>query len=159
MATSLEITAPVVTGDDLRRQLDGEEEVRLPAKAVLTPTAWDYVRAAGLRVVRTPGSGSAPVPKAASGSTPTAASPTTAPASASTPAIREVQPPQMVCAGRCELPGQPFGCRSEEFGSGVAAPGPGTPDSPSGGLPVGEAEVDALIQRITDLVMAELERG
>ena len=174
MATVLEITAPVVTGDDLRRQHDGEEEVRLPAKTVLTPTAWDYVREAGLRVVRTPVKGDAPPPTAASRSTPAAAIPpkaeassstpaaassTRPEASASTPAIREVQPAQMVCAGRCELPDQPFGCRSEEFGSGFAAPGPDGSTAPAGGLPAGEEEVEALIQQITDLVMAELERG
>jgi hypothetical protein len=171
MATVLSITASVLTGDDLRRQHDGEEELLLTAGTVLTPTAWDYLREAGLRVVKTPtDSGTAPRTPAAGGTAlPEAANGPSITAEASgegTPSvpgaqIQEVQPAQMVCAGRCELPNESFGCKSEEFGSGFAGPGAASEsaEAPAAELPVDEQELEALIQRITDLVMSELERG
>jgi hypothetical protein len=161
MATVLSIAASVLTGDDLRRQHDGEEELLLSAGTVLTPTAWDYLREAGLRVVKTPSeSGTAP-PEAGNRSTTAADASSRTPASVSGPPIHEVQPAQMVCAGRCELPNESFGCKSEEFGSGFAGPGvaTGSSEAPVAELPVDEQELEVLIQRITDLVMSELERG
>lgn len=42
----------VITGDLLRERLNGKKQVRIPAKAVLTPSARDFLRASNIVCVR-----------------------------------------------------------------------------------------------------------
>jgi hypothetical protein len=73
------------------------------------------------------------------------------------PEIREIKPAQMVCVGRCDLPGSPFGCKTDEFGSGYAETGSDAPSAAEAeARPSSTDEVERLIQQITDLVMNEL---
>ena len=44
MAGVLYLQDPVVTGDLIGRQHKGERELSLTPEAILTPTAWDYIR-------------------------------------------------------------------------------------------------------------------
>lgn len=52
MAAALHIDAPVVTGDLLGRAHKGERALRVAPGAILTPTAWDYIRQHRLQVRR-----------------------------------------------------------------------------------------------------------
>lgn len=52
MTKALHIDAPVVTGDLLRREHKGERTLSVAASAILTPTAWDYIRQHRLQLSR-----------------------------------------------------------------------------------------------------------
>lgn len=52
MADTLHIDTAVITGDDLRRQYQSQERVSVKPGAVLTPTAWDFLREHGLGLSR-----------------------------------------------------------------------------------------------------------
>ena len=104
MSSVLHIEEAVVTGDDLSRAHRGQEELCVGAAAVLTPTAWDYIRDQRVRVTR-----GASVPE------PSEPAPPSPPAGAATEA-------QMVPQARCDQPGRSCGCATEEFGSGFIQP-------------------------------------
>ncbi|NKB70170.1 MAG: hypothetical protein GKR89_24105 [Candidatus Latescibacteria bacterium] len=101
MAGQFRIEDQVVTGDALQRQHQGQGQVSVLPQAVITPTGWDYIRQHRLEVVR---STTAPqsLPEAEDADTAVAA--------------QQSQP------GRCDQPDKPFGCQTEEFGSGFAEP-------------------------------------
>jgi hypothetical protein len=181
MAEVLQIADPVVTGEGLRLLHRGQGEVRVGPKTVLTPTAWDYVRQHKLQVVRAAAEGPSPVASSsgAIGEVPPLAA-TAAPAGAAVGnLIREVPPPQMVALGRCDHPDRPFGCKTEEFGSGFAEPAscqdcpvnrlrqegqadPGCEgcnrEQVAAGAGAGQEDLESLVQRITDLVLEQLAR-
>lgn len=48
----MHIDAPVVTGDVLAREHQGERILSVPDSAILTPTAWDYIRQHRLQLRR-----------------------------------------------------------------------------------------------------------
>ena len=52
MSEALHIDAPVVTGDVLGREHKGERVLSVSPSAILTPTAWDYIRQHRLQVRR-----------------------------------------------------------------------------------------------------------
>lgn len=52
MAKALHIDAPVVTGDLLGREHKGERTLSVSSSAILTPTAWDYIRQHRLQLSR-----------------------------------------------------------------------------------------------------------
>ncbi len=52
MTKALHIDAPVVTGDLLGREHKGERALRVAPSAILTPTAWDYIRQHRLQLNR-----------------------------------------------------------------------------------------------------------
>ena len=52
MAKALHIDAPVVTGDLLGREHKGERTLSVAPSAILTPTAWDYIRQHRLQLSR-----------------------------------------------------------------------------------------------------------
>ena len=52
MAKALHIDAPVVTGDLLAREHKGERMLSVAPGAILTPTAWDYIRQHRLQLSR-----------------------------------------------------------------------------------------------------------
>lgn len=183
MSDVLHITEAVVTGDQLRRLHQGQEEIRFSPGTVVTPTGWDYVREQRLRVSR----GEAPAKEMQSRAEPVRPQtgiPEVAPtlvAGNELPAgeglIQEV-PPQMVAAGRCDQPNQPYGCKSDEFGSGYVEPS-SCADCPVHDLQkegkessgcegcnrsetaraAGQDDIEGLVQQITDLVMDELGQG
>jgi hypothetical protein len=179
MAQILVVTDQVLTGDGLRQQHRGEDVVQVASRTVLTPSAWDFVRQQRLEVVRGEVSAAAAQPEpAAMPMAGTAAGPDAVPAVVGA-AIREVVP-QMIAAGRCDHPDRAFGCRTEEFGSGFAEPvsclecavfrlrhqGQQAPAcvgcNREHAVPVGEpveADLEALVQRLTDLVLAQLTSG
>ena len=157
MPGTLHIAESVITGGLLSREHQSQEEVRVSSRAILTPTAWDYLRDRGLRLTR------ADVTEA----TPTGES-------SESVEIPEVKPDAMddtslVQRGRCDHPDQAYGCKTDEFGSGFVQPGSGEKLSgsqetcgqcttyPSETSPAGDPQVEALIQRITDEVLARLE--
>lgn len=163
MSEVLYIAEAVVTGEQLRRLHQGEAEVCFSPKTVVTPTAWDYLRERRLRVSR----GEPP------------AAPVADP-NPGTPLIREVPPPQWTAEGRCDHPDRSFGCQTEEFGSGFAEPsscqdcslypqkreGRDNPDCKGcnrqqtpAAVGQRQEELEALVQRITELVVEELARA
>lgn len=143
LAGTLHISEAVITAGLLQQRHGDEGEVQVGAAAVITPTGWDYIRDHRLRVARghsAPPSRPPAAPARQSGG-----------ASGSTQ-IREVQPPaaddtSIRSQGRCDYPEQPFGCKTDEFGSGFAG---------SGGAPQTEEEFEALVQSITDHIMTRL---
>ena len=148
VARTLHIADAVITESCLRGRHGDESEIQVGAAAVITPTGWDYIRDSRLRVVRGHAAqGAAPAPAAP----PRSAAGATSPGGASSAQLREVQPPaadstSIRSRGRFDHPDQPFGCKTDEFGSGFAACG--------GGL--GEAEFEALVQSLTDHIMERL---
>jgi len=150
VAGTLHIREAVITEACLRARHGDESEIAVGDGAVITPSGWDYIRDHRLRVVR----GAA---DQACGATPSAPAPAASGSgSAATPGqIREVQPPaadgtSIRAPGRFEHPEQSYGCKTDEFGSGYAAA-----DGTAGA--VGDAEFEAMVQRITDLIMERLE--
>ena len=173
MTGALYIAEPVVTGDSLARQHQGEAEVCVPPRAVITPTGWDYIRQHRLRLVR--GEPEAPPP-----------GPSSPGADRShAPQISEVRPlssdeMRLVQEGRCDHPDRPYGCKTEEFGSGFVEPS-SCCDCGVGGEDEGaatteacdgcnrqkaaaaatdearDAEIEALVQYITDEIMTRLK--
>ena len=90
----MHIGDPVVTGDLLAREHKGERAVSVVPDAILTPTAWDYIRQHRLQLVR--GQVSAPA--------------------------AEVAEERIGGEGRCDHPDRSSGCQHEEFGSGYVEP-------------------------------------
>ncbi|MDP7291532.1 MAG: hypothetical protein QF497_04850, partial [Verrucomicrobiota bacterium] len=107
MSSVLHIKEMVVTGDDLARAHQSQEELCVDTAAVLTPTAWDYIRDHRLRLTR-----GATTPEPSEPSEPVAPSP-------SASVVDEVQ---MVPHGQCDQPTRSCGCATEEFGSGFVQP-------------------------------------
>lgn len=103
MSSVLHIQEMVVTGDDLARAHQGQEVLCVVAAAVLTPTAWDYIRDQRLRLTR---GESASVSESVA-------------LSASTNLVNEAQ---MVPHAQCDQPGSSCECTTEEFGSGFVQP-------------------------------------
>lgn len=175
MADVLHITDPLITGEDLRRQHQDQEEVRFDPKTVITPTAWDYIRQHKLRVSR----GEAVLNEPAPAAQRTAAQPVAIGQTHEEPQIKEVAPPQMVQEGRCDYPDQPYGCKEDEFGSGFVEPsschdcdvhqqqreGEGSYDCDGcnryeTALAAGQVDdIEALVRQITDLVMEQLGKA
>ena len=132
MAETLHIGDSVVTEEVLRRRHDGETEVHICRRAVITPTGWDYIRDHRLRVTWVeqaalpPGAGSDSL--VAGGFPPVggyAAAGRPSRGSGSGP-IQEIRPStddvSLIQQGRCEFPSRSFGCKTEEFGSGFVEP-------------------------------------
>lgn len=164
MASVLHIADPVVTGEMFKRQHQGQTQVCVGQRAVVTPTAWDYIREHRLQLVR--------------GETPAAPAPTGPAVSL----VREAQPPAMATAtqlvpeSRCEHPEQPYGCKTDEFGSGFVEPSSchdcqvhaDCKESRAAGgcegcnrhhtfQSLAPVDLEALVQQITDQIMAQLE--
>ena len=152
MAGDLHIGDPVVTGDLLGREHRGERVLNIAAEAILTPTAWDYIRQHRLQLHRGEVAG---------------------PAS-------EAGEDRIVGAGRCDHPDRSCGCEGEEFGSGYVEPSccrdcainklqqQGDPNASCVGcnrhktllhlVAKGQAnDPEELIQRITEVVVHKLE--
>jgi hypothetical protein len=84
----------------LSREHKGERELRVSPDAVLTPTAWDYIRQQRLQLSR-------------GGEREAVSALGTAGAS---------DADRIVGEGRCDHPGRSCGCQQEEFGSGFVEP-------------------------------------
>ena len=156
MARVLHIADAVVTGEVLSRQHRDEEEVCIPPGSVVTPTGWDYIRAHGMQLVRDTRPVAAAQPEAVQ-------------------EIREVPPAvangeKVVPESRYEHPDRPYGCKTDEFGSGYADPERSQDGEPGAGYDAQgsqkqapasstDAEVEALIQMITDRVMLQLGKA
>jgi len=116
MAGVLYLQDPVVTGDLIGRQHKGERELSLIPEAILTPTAWDYIRQH--RLILSQGESALPASEQAAepiGST--AKLEQVAESIGSTP-----NECHQAGEGRCEHPQRPMGCVHEEFGSGYVEP-------------------------------------
>lgn len=161
MAEILDIQGAVITGEVLRAQHAGQGQVRVRDGAIVTPSAWDYIRGNRLQLVdgRAAATGAAATPSPA--------------APAGTP-ISEVLPPGtevgVLSQGRCDHPERNFGCRTEEFGSGFVEPsscsdcavkkaqaagascGCGGCNKATGNDPT-----EALVQSLTDEIMKRLQ--
>ena len=116
MAGVLYLQDPVITGDLICRQHKGERELSLVPEAILTPTAWDYIRQH--RLVLSQGESALPASEQAAepiGST-----------AQLEQAAEPIGPTANEChqtgEGRCEHPDRPMGCVQEEFGSGYVEP-------------------------------------
>ena len=107
MASVLQIEDAVITGDMLARKHGAEREVCIGEAAIVTPTAWDYLRQKRLRLQR--------------GAVSAAADQKAVPEVAAA-LVAEVKVPQMDGLGRCEQPSESCGCQDEEFGSGFVEP-------------------------------------
>lgn len=147
MAGTLHIDDAVITEGCLRGQHGDETEIQVSVGAVITPTGWDYIRDHRLRVVRGP---AARPPAGVPGPAPGDAASWSTTFGPSSGQVRQVEPPAADGAsirsqGRFDHPDEPFGCKTDEFGSGYAADGAAS-----------EAEFEALVQRITDQIMERL---
>ena len=157
MAERLHIPEAVVTAEVLRGLHTGQEEVSVSPGAVVTPTAWDYLRSHRMRLTR----GQAAETGASRPATPGA--------------IPEVLPPGaeggVLARGRCDHPDRPYGCKTEEFGSGFVEPsscsgcavyqaeGAGRPSCGCGGCnrrTAADEEAESLVRRLTDEIMRRL---
>ena len=158
MADRLHVSEAVVTAEVLRARHDGQQEVSVPAGAVVTPTGWDYLRSHGLRLTR----GEPPGPGRFRPAPPEA--------------VPEVLPPGaeggVLARGRCDHPDRPYGCKTEEFGSGFVEPSScaecavyqaeaaGRPNPGCDGCnrrAAADREEEALVQRLTDEILRRLK--
>ena len=170
----MHIADRVITAEVIGRSHTGETELHVDRRAVLTPSAWDYVHEHGIDVVRQ-GTSAGPVPPAGQ--------PAPEPAD-----VKEVPPAvaedtRIVQEGRCDHPDKSCGCQSDEFGSGFVEPeccdgcsverarqedaggascdgcnqDPSTRQSQSARAPV--HDIETLVQQITDKVMARLREA
>lgn len=157
MAERLHIPEAVVTEEILRARHAGQEEVSVNAGAVVTPSGWDYLRSNRMRLTRgQPTESEAPWPSTAA-------------------AIPEVLPPGaeggLLGRGRCDHPDRPYGCKTEEFGSGFVEPSScsqcavyqaelaGRPSCGCGGCnrrTAADEETETLVRRLTDEIMRRL---
>ncbi|HIG57408.1 MAG TPA: hypothetical protein EYG11_21685 [Candidatus Latescibacteria bacterium] len=103
MAAVLHIDDTVVTGDLLSRAHQGEREFSFVPDAILTPTAWDYIRQHRLQVSR-------------GGEVSAATS-----SNEGQPETAETEG-RIISEGQCEHPDRSCGCKHEEFGSGYVEP-------------------------------------
>jgi len=113
LASVLHIEDAVITGDMLARKHGAEEEVCIGEAAIVTPTAWDYLRQKHLRLQRGAVEQMAAVAVAAEQNA-------VAEAVANDVLIAEAK--VMDGLGRCEQPRESCGCQDEEFGSGYVEP-------------------------------------
>ena len=125
----LHIVDSVVTEEVLRRRHDGETDVHICTRAVITPTGWDFIRDQRLQVTRVEraallSGGAVSGPPSSGGSTAVGRS-DSLPGNGSD-AIQEIRPvtdgTSLIQQGRCDFPGKSFGCKTEEFGSGFVEP-------------------------------------
>ena len=159
MTQILDIAAAVITEQVLRAHHSGEDEVMVTPDAIITPSAWDYLRFHRLRLNRGSSAGApAPDPQSPAGET----------------AIAEVLPPGseagVLSQGRCDHPDRAYGCRTEEFGSGFVEPSCCTEcavrkaqNTGARGCSCGgcnrngtDAGTEALVQQLTDEIMKRL---
>ena len=161
MSSVLHIQEMVVTGDDLARVHQGQEELCVVDAAVLTPTAWDYIRDQRLRLTR-----AASMPEPSEPVAPTA----------STNVVNEAR---MVPHAQCDQPSRSCGCKTEEFGSGFVQPercgvcaihqlkvaGQANPgcegcnlNGHCDGEPGSDAATETLVSQITEQIMEQLRR-
>ncbi len=103
MAAVLHIDDTVVTGDLLSRAHQGEREFSFVPDAILTPTAWDYIRQHRLQVSR-------------GGEVSVATS-----SNEGQPETAETEG-RIISEGQCEHPDRSCGSKHEEFGSGYVEP-------------------------------------
>ena len=176
MAGILHIGEMVVTDQVLRQRHAGQAEVLVAPRAVVTPSGWDYLRDQRLQLRRGDVRGPRQHPQAPASSP--QAGPAAGGAAPSRGEIPEVLPPGsdagVLSRGRYEHPDRAFGCRTEEFGSGFVEPSScgdcavqrsaagsgscacdGCNKAPAGG---GD-DLEALVQRLTDEIMARLGGG
>ncbi len=99
----MHIDDTVVTGDLLSRAHQGEREFSFVPDAILTPTAWDYIRQHRLQVSR-------------GGEVSAATS-----SNEGQPETAETEG-RIISEGQCEHPDRSCGCKHEEFGSGYVEP-------------------------------------
>ena len=116
MAGVLYLQDPVITGDLIGRQHKGERELSLAPEAILTPTAWDYIRQH--RLVLSQGESGLPASEKAAEPIGSTAKLEQA-AEPSGPTANECH---QTGEGRCEHPERPMGCVQDEFGSGYVEP-------------------------------------
>lgn len=166
MAAVLYIDDAVVTGDSLSRAHQGERELSVDPNAILTPTAWDYIRQHRLQLSR---DGAVAVEAAAAAAAGVAAKHGSAASEDS-----------ITGAGQCDHPDRSCGCQHEEFGSGYVEPSccrdcaihklklEGDPEASCEGcnrhktllqlVEKGQAsDPEELIRRITEIVQHRLE--
>jgi|GEM_PF-556500 hypothetical protein len=167
MAHTLQLDEMLITESLLAQRHQQEGEVHLHAKAIVTPSARDYLRMHGVVLIQG-ASGSSTIGSAARSSSPGAAtsSPTTG-----TP-IQEILPPGsesgLLYHGRCDHPDRAFGCQTEEFGSGYVEPAccdECARNGKNGGSACSceqcagdDEELEFLVQRLTDEIMSRLEQ-
>ena len=116
MAGVLYLQDPVITGDLIGRQHKGERELSLVPEAILTPTAWDYIRQH--RLVLSQGENALPASKQVA----EPIGPTAKLEQAAEPIGPTANECHQTGEGRCEHPDRPMGCVQEEFGSGYVEP-------------------------------------
>jgi|APSaa5957512622_1039677.scaffolds.fasta_scaffold19558_1 hypothetical protein len=152
MENVLYVAEAVITEDLLRRLHQGQEEIRFGPKTVVTPTGWDFIREHQLRVSRGEAPSGAETNEPATARIPEVGAESAGSDNRQTGGgmIEEVCTPQMVQEGRCEHPDRSYGCKTDEFGSGFAEASAQTGDR--------DSDLEALVQQITDLVMAELAK-
>ena len=164
----LTLDETLITEPLLAQQQQGEEAVRLVPGAIITPSARDYLRLHSVVVVEE-GASASPGP----GGTGNAGQAGYAGQSGGT-SIQEILPPGaeggLLYHGRCDHPDRAYGCRDEEFGSGFVEPAccdacakagrngaPGC-DCENCSVPGNDAELESLVQRLTDEIMSRLEQ-
>ncbi len=174
MAEILHLDEMLITESLLLQRHQGEVEIHLVPDAIVTPSARDYLRLQGARVMQT--SGARHVSNVGMGSRGHAGGTSSvAPRSTSatgTP-IQEILPPGaeggLLYRGRCDHPDRSYGCQTEEFGSGFVEPAccdacaaAGTNGGPACDCADCSADDDAdqetLVQRLTDEIMSRLEQ-
>ena len=159
MTQVLDIPEAVVTEQVLRALHGGETDVCVAPGAIVTPSGWDFLRLHRLRLTR---GAVGPMSR------------TAAPVSAASQ-ISEVLPPGseagVLSRGRCDHPDRPYGCRTEEFGSGFVEPATcsacavqqmGAQSHGCGGCNRSTASDEAtetLVQTLTNEIMRRLEHG
>ena len=116
MVGVLYLQDPVITGDLIGRQHKGERELSLVPEAILTPTAWDYIRQH--RLVLSQGENALPASKQVA----EPIGPTAKLEQAAEPIGPTANECHQTGEGRCEHPDRPMGCVQEEFGSGYVEP-------------------------------------
>ncbi len=162
MGGILYIADPVVTEEILGQKHQGQDEVRIHPRTVITPTGWDYIRRHRLHLRRGEAAGLVESPGAEEGRS------------------AHIEGSRLVQEGRCGHPEQACGCQTEEFGSGFVEPSScrecpihkleqeGRPNAGCQGcnryktiqdlVDTGQAvDIEALVQQITDQIMARFE--
>ncbi len=151
MANVLYVAEAVITEDLLRRLHQGQEEIHFGSKTVVTPTGWDFIREHQLQVSRGEApSGAETNGQSAEGISGVGSEPAASENRQTGGELIEEVTPQMVQEGCCDHPDRPYGCKTDEFGSGFAESSTQNGDR--------DSDIETLVQQITDLVMAELAK-
>ena len=161
MTQVLDISETVITERVLLALHSGQAEVRVAPGAVVTPSGWDFLRSNRVRLARGTGAASVAQPSA--------------PLAPAIAGIHEVLPPGsdtgVLSRGRCDHPDKPYGCRTEEFGSGFVEPSccsacavqqAGTKNCGCGGCNKAadtDDATEALVQTLTNEIMRRLENS